>query len=196
MLQHLAALLLKSPGSKHWEFGTAHSFGWHAGGFTAPLPAEHMHVNTDHFELALSVWKGGAFDVYCSCTVGGATVKNTPPLSLWIWEFFSTFRRGWSQKDPSCRAKPIVTTYAPSNQILDKSKQESRESQGKRLEEEEWEWVRGHTDSLQRIQTTDYGNLPFFVPREMFSSYAFYLCKKGCEPLQFVTVGTFCVVSG
>lgn len=42
----------------------------------------------------------------------------------------------------------------------------------------------------------DYGNLPSFVPHEMFSYYAFYLCKKGCEPLQLVTVGTFCVVSG
>lgn len=34
---------------------------------------------------------------------------------------------------------------------------------------------------------TDYVNLPSFVPREMFSYYAFYLWRKGCEPLQWVT---------
>jgi len=53
-----------------------------------------------------------------------------------------------------------------------------------------------HMDSLQGYKPKDYVNLPPFVPREMFSYYAFYLWRKGCEPLQWVTVGTFCVVSG
>lgn len=54
-----------------------------------------------------------------------------------------------------------------------------------------------HTWTAYRgYKPKDYVNLTSFVPREMFSYYAFYVWRKGCEPLQSVTVGTFCVVSG
>lgn len=64
------------------------------------------------------------------------------------------------------------------------------------MEEEEKVREKDTRTAYRGYKPKDYGNLPSFVPCEMFSYYAFYLCKKGCEPLQLVTVGTFCVVSG